>query len=225
MRSLSKFAIAGACALLLTVPAIAQIPEASVFPVDEPTWVGDTLLQPGTYTIRLVPSDQNRNIVQVVSQDGQTVHATTLSVPHQLDPTEEMPNTMFVFYPAGNGGQRALRTWYAADPVSNGGHDIVYEESRARELARAADTRVVWYADDVAEADLGTTELQVIGPDATVEPYTYTVPETRVAQSTTTTRVAETRPEELPATSSRMPLVGLLGVLAVAAAAVIRFVR
>lgn len=217
MKSMMKLIVASAFALMVVVPsAVAQIPEVSVLPVSEPLQIGDTVLQPGTYTIKLVPGFSNRNIVQVTSQDGSTVHATVLSVPHQLGPGEELPNTMFVFYPAEAGQPRALRTWFAADAVSNGGHDIVYEESRARMLARAANARVVSYTDDVAEADFGTTELRVVSPDATIE--TYRVP-------ATTVQVAEARPMELPATAGRVPMIALLGLLAVVGAVAVRFVR
>lgn len=220
MKSMMKLAVAGAFALMISAPgAFAQIPEASVLPVDEPLLIGETLLQPGTYTIQLVPGFSNRNIVQVRSQDGQTVHATVLSVPHQLAAGETLPNTMFVFYPATAGQPRALRTWFAADAVSKGGHDIVYEESRARQLARAANARVVTYTGQVAEADFGTTELRVVTPDETFE--TYTVTETRPAP----VQVAESRPMQLPATAGRVPMVALLGLLAVVGAVAVRFVR
>jgi hypothetical protein len=229
MKHMSKLLVAGVFALALIVPAASAqvvIPEVSVFPVTEPTAVGDTILQPGTYTIKLVPSIQSRNIVQITSQDGSTVEATVLSVPHQLEPGEELPNTMFVFYPPGDGLPRALRTWYAKDPVSNGGHDIVYEESRAKQLARLANTRVVSYSDEIAEPDYGTAELSVITPEATVE--TYTVPETRIAEVETETRtqIADAGTmDELPATASKTPLMALLGLLALVGAVVVRVVR
>lgn len=219
MKSMMKLIAASAFALLVVAPgAFAQIPEVSVLPVSEPLQIGDTVLQPGTYTIKLVPGFTNRNIVQVTSQDGKTVHATVLSVPHQLAAGEELPNTTFVFYPAEAGQPRALRTWFAADAVSNGGHDIVYEESRAKMLARAANSRVVSYTDDVAEVDFGTTELRVVAPDATVETYRAPVTTRRV-------QIAEARPMELPATAGRVPMVALLGLLAVAGAVAVRFVR
>jgi hypothetical protein len=215
----------------MTAPgALAQIPEVSTLPVTEPLEVGGTILQPGTYVIRLAPRETNRNIVQVLSWDQKTIHATVLTIPHQLEPTEEVPNTMFVFYPAGEGAVRALRTWYAPDPVSQGGHDIVYEESRAKQLARLAKTRVVSYADETAVADLGTTELHVVTPEATVE--TYTVPAPRIVQApapvvteTRPVQIAESRPMEMPTTAGNLPLIALLGVLAIAGAVAFRVIR
>lgn len=227
MKKTLRLMAVSAFALLISTAAFAQTPEASVLPITEPTDVGGTILQPGTYTIRVLPSFVDRNKVQITSQDGQTVYATVLTVPHPFEPGETTPNTMFVYFPAGNGQPRALRTWFAQFPeASQGGHDIVYEESRAKELARLADSRVVAYKDDIAVAELETTPLEVVTPQATIE--TYTVPTPVVVETTPamTSNVTETREEaEMPATASNLPLMALLGLLSIAGALAFRMVR
>jgi hypothetical protein len=187
MKNLLKLCIVGT--ILISAPALlAQIPVASTLVLNEPTDVGGTVVPAGEYLIRILPSNQNRNQVQVTSLDRQTVYATALTVPRPLSPNEEMPNTMFVFYPAGEGQPRALRTWYPTDPPSQAGQDFVYSESRARQLARLGDSRVVAYTDETRTADIGTTELRVVTPQNTVETYVYTPPvETRIVETTTTT--------------------------------------
>jgi hypothetical protein len=212
---------------VLSVPsALAQIPEYSTMPIDEPTDVGGTILQPGTYLIRVLPGFSNRNRVQITSPDRETIYTTVLTVPHAIAPTEEMPNTMFVFYPAFEGQPRALRTWFAPDPVSKGGHDIVYEESRAKQLARASRSSVVAYRGEMA-ADMGTTELEVVTPEATIQPYVVPEPP-RVAVVTPpppppppAPMIAETR-RELPRTAGNTPLIALLGLLSLAGAVAFR---
>jgi hypothetical protein len=221
-----------AVALLLAAPAaLAQItPEASILPITEPTDVGGTVLQPGTYTIRVINSFSDRNKIQVVNQAGQTV-ATALTVPHELEPNEEVPNTTFVYYPAGEGMPRALRTWFASDPPGRHGHDIVYEEDRAKQLARLARARVVTFENEVAETDLGTTTLREATPEATIETYVYTPPV--VTETRTTVRevetpapmVSNTTEVEMPATASKVPAMALLGLLAIGAAIAIRVFR
>ncbi|HEU4521063.1 MAG TPA: hypothetical protein VFT12_03610, partial [Thermoanaerobaculia bacterium] len=177
MRSTLRFMAVSALALMISVPAFAQTPEASVLPVTEPLDVGGTILQPGTYTIRVLPSFSDRNKVQVTSMDGQTVYATVLTVPHPLEPTEEVPNTTFIYYPAAEGSPRALRTWFAPHPeASLGGHDIVYEESRAKQLARIANSRVVYYPETEVAEIRDDAELAIITPEATVETYTWVPP-------------------------------------------------
>lgn len=233
MKSSMKPLIVSALALLISLPAaFAQTPEASILPVTEPLDVGGTILQPGTYMIRVVPSPTDRNKVQVMNQDGTKVFATVLTVPHPLEPNEEIPNTTFVYYPAGEGMPRALRTWFAPDPyASGGGHDIVYDEKRAKQLARLADTRVVYYPTETVVADLDTdTELQVVAPDATIETYTYVPPPSpppappAIIETPSMTSATESQ-VEMPATASRTPMIALLGLLSLVGAIALRMGR
>lgn len=242
--SMSKLMAMSALALLIAAPgAFAQTPEASVLPVTEPLDVGGTILQPGTYTIRVLPSLTDRNKVQITSPDLKTVYATVLTVPHPLEPNEEVPSTTFVFYPAGEGQPRALRTWFAPNPdASQGGHDIVYDENRARQLARLAKSRVVSYTADTTVETRDTSTLQVVTPEATIERYEYVAPvvadntmttmtttttettmtETPMVSSTETTQIAESRDVEMPATASNTPLLALLGLAALGGAVALR---
>lgn len=224
MKSTLRLLAMGALALLISIPATyAQTPETSTLPVTEPLDVGGTILQPGTYAIRVLPSRADRNKVQITSPDFKTVFATVLTVPHALAPNEEMPNTMFVYYPAGDGSVRALRTWFAPNPeASLGGHDIVYGATRAQQLARLGGTRVVTYQDTTTTADLDTAELTVVTPEATVETYTYVAPTTPAPMISSETTSTET---EMPNTASRIPLIALLGLVSLAGAAVFRIAR
>jgi len=239
MRNMLRFMVVSALAVLLSLSAaVAQTPEASVLNVTEPLDVGGTILQPGTYTIRVLPSFADRNKIQVTSPDLNTVYATVLTVPHPLEPGEEVPATTFVYYPAGEGTPRALRTWFAPRPdASQGGHDIVYDETRAKQLARATNSRVVSYTTGTAMADLDRTELHVVTPEATVETYTYVAPMTSASPAATTmesttapvqiAQATETRSTsvEMPETASNLPLIGLLGLLSLAGAFAIRRFR
>jgi hypothetical protein len=247
MKSTLRMVVLSALALLVCMPAaFAQTPEVSPLTVTEPLDVGGTILQPGTYSIRVMPSFADRNKVQVTSPDLKTVYATVLTVPHYLEPNEQMPNTMFVFYPGMEGRPRALRTWFARFPdASQGGHDIVYEESRAKLLARANKSRVVSYSDTTDVASINDkTELHVITPEEQVETYTYTPPpapqvaETRTETRTETPAPIETRTEEtttptamtsgateMPQTAGETPLFALLGLAALGGAVVFRVAR
>ncbi len=221
MNKMLKLTMVAAFALLIAAPAaLAQTPEVSTLPVTEPLDVGGTVLQPGTYTIRVVPTLGDRNRVQITSTDLATIYATVLTVPHDLEPNEEIPNTRFVFFPAGEGMPRALRTWFPPNSAMDAGHDIVYEESRAKQLARLASGSVVSYRDDTAVAELDDTELRVITPEATFEPYTPPAPQMSSVQTTT-----ETRTVEMPATAGSVPMIALFGLLSLGAAIVVRFVR
>jgi hypothetical protein len=234
MKTTMKLLMVSVFALMIAAPAaLAQTPEVSTLQVDEPLDVGGTILQPGVYTIRVVPALGNRNRVQVTSTDLKTVYATVLTVPHDLEPTEEVPNTTFVYFPAGEGQPKALRTWFAPNSAMQAGHDIVYEESRAKQLARLARQNVVYYPEDVEIAE--TTELAVVTPEATIETYTWTAPTTTTTTTTTkvvtpapmtsSVQVAETTPVEMPRTAGNLPLLALLGFVAVGGAVAIRAAR
>lgn len=219
---------AAVIALLIFVPATyAQTPESSILPVTEPLDVGGTVLQPGEYLIRVIPSRADRNKIQITSRDMKTVYATVLTVPHHLEPGEEVPNTMFVYFPAENGAPRALRTWFAPNPeASQGGHDIVYEESRARQLARLASEPVPSVVEDTAVADFDTTTVTVIEPEPVVETPAPTVVETApVEPEPMISSEPEQETPDMPRTASRIPLVALLGLASLAVAVVIRVAR
>jgi len=248
MKSPLRIAAVSAFALLISLSAFAQSPEVSTLPITEPTDVGGTILQPGTYMIRVLRSFADRNKVQVTNADRSIVYVSALTVPHQLEPGEEVPNTMFVYYPAGEGMPRALRTWFAPNPVaSQGGHDIIYEASRAQQLARLSKTNVVYYPTEVAVADIDTAPLEVVTPTASTETYTYTPPTTTTTVTEITnspapistpepmvssspepvTQIAEadTEPAEMPHTASNLPLIALLGLASLGGAVAFRIAR
>lgn len=211
MKTSLKFVAMGALALLILIPAaFAQTPETSVLSVTEPLDVGGTILQPGEYTIRVMKSFTDRNKVQVTSPDMRTVYATVLTIPHALGPNEESPNTTFVFYPAAEGSLRALRTWFAPNPAaSGGGHDIVYDAARARQLAALAKAPVTAYPATTAVADLDTTRLEVVTMDPVVTPAPMISSQT----------------PEMPGTASSVPLIALLGLISLGGAFAVRMAR
>jgi hypothetical protein len=241
-HSLKLFAVA-LFALLVAAPAlVAQnmpiTPEISYFPVTEPTDVGGKILQPGTYVIRVIRSADSRNKVQIWSQDQKKLYTTVLTIPHQLRPNEKMPSTMFVFYEPTANHPRALRTWFAKNSPGDYGHDVVYPEGRAKQIAVASNIPVVSYPETVEETEIATAPLTIQTPQATVE--TYTPPPVVVAETTTTTTTVETTPEapmisssenttetttEMPQTAGFNPTLALLGLAAIAGAVAIRFAR
>jgi hypothetical protein len=222
MKNKVKLSVVGAFALLLAIPALAQTPEASILPVTERLDVGGTILEPGTYLIHVLPSTTDRNKVQITSQDRSKVYATVLTVPHTLEPNEEVPNTTFVFYPPEEGMPRALRTWFAPNPeASGGGHDIVYDDKRARQLARLANAPVTSYPAATPVEQLETAELQVVTP----EPAPARTPEPMMSNEPAPVQTADTRPMEMPRTASNVPLMALLGLGALGAAVTMRIAR
>jgi predicted S18 family serine protease len=228
---------------LVALPALAQTQEVSTLTVDQPLQVGPKVLQPGIYQVRLLPTFAERTKVQFTSVDGQKIYASVLTVPHPLSPKKEESHATFVYYADAAGAPVALRTWYPAPASALGGHDIVYEEGKAKQLAALSKTNVVYYTDTTESADLNTTPLSVITPEQTVEVYTPPAPMTSSTTETTTTtttestpapaptteaapvQVADNTPMPMPRTASDLPLVALLGLGAIGGAIALRASR
>lgn len=216
MKKSMGWLVAGmSAALVLVAPAQqakAQFPaNAAELNVTEPLDVGGTILQPGTYRIEVVKLDENRNMLQVKSDDKMTVFATVLSIPHATVAGEVMPETRFVYFPATVGLPRVLRTWYEQDRSS--GHDIVYPKARAFELAATLKQPIFAMPSETKEAEFVTVPVTVVTPEKVEKPYEV------ARQVEPPTQIAEALPEkELPRTASHVPLYALLGALAIGGA-------
>jgi predicted component of type VI protein secretion system len=193
--------------------------EQSTFTLTEPLEVGATVLQPGDYQIKVVLLQGNRNMLQVSNADGTKLITTLLSIPHPEGPgAVQIPASRYIYYPAGAGHIKTLRTWFAANTPGLGGHDIVYTKQRALELAALVNEPVVATPVEVKEADYATAPLVVVTPQKEVKPYEVAtapkppVPEAAPAQPA----AAVEKPvhhKRLPKTASDVPLYAGLGFL------------
>jgi hypothetical protein len=216
-----RFAALMLLACVMSVPvAFAQTPEYSTISFDQPTSVGDKVLEPGQYLIRVLPSRADRNRVQITNLDKSTIYATLLTVPHAFGPDEEKPNTELVFYPAYENQPRTLRTWFAPNPITNEGHDIVYDEARAQLLARASNAPVVTYRGPAVVTEETTPDLAIVTPEAKYEPYV--APRVTTVETVQTEAPVQMASNELPRTAGKLPLVMLFGLLSLAGAVALR---
>lgn len=224
MKKLMNCLALGAIATLLGVAsapaASAQSPrERATFTLTEPIDVGAVTLQPGTYLIKVVLIDSNRDMLRVTSADETTVYTTLLTRPHPILENEVIPESRYVSWATPPGQPRALRTWYAPDRSI--GHDIIYPQKRALELAALARETVIAIPDSVREAEYRTAPLLVVTPDRQVkswEPATVATP-----AKPAPVLVAESGPSPMPNTASRTPLYAALGLLSLAGAFGLRF--
>jgi hypothetical protein len=142
--------------------------ENSTFTVTEPIDVGGFTLQPGTYLIKVVMLESNRNMVQVTNEDQTKVFASVLATPHPIRANEEIPASRYTYYTTAPGQPKALRTWFARDTAN--GQDIIYPKRRAMELAAFTKEPVIAIPDEVKEADYKTATFTVVAPDQSVKP-------------------------------------------------------
>jgi LPXTG-motif cell wall-anchored protein len=240
---------------------------SGIFPVAAQTWdkvttvtinepievPGAKVLQPGTYTFKLLDIGQgdNRHTVQILNKDQTQVFATIEAIPNmRLRPAEK---TVLLFYEMPKGQPEALRAWFY--PGDNMGQEFAYPKARAAELSQSSTEQVpVASASDRAEpaqpeptpTQVSTTQPQAPEPavaetsvsagNSPPEPAPSSVASadssnaTIVAQSDPAQNAPQSNseepsstPQELPQTGSDIPLAGLIGLTCLAAAGVLRF--
>ena len=181
------------------------------------------VLPAGTYVFKLVDSQSDRHIVQIFSADEKTVYATILAIPnYRLKVTGK---TVITFRERPAGEPEALRAWFY--PGKNWGEEFVYPKAIAIQIAKSTGTAVLFTpaevavevsepikpADEVVVAQLRTVPVQAFQP---------TGEEVELAQVVTPPPPAELIASNLPATASQLPLIALLGLLALVGAFALR---
>jgi len=198
------------------------------------------VLPAGTYVFRLLDSASDRHVVQIMSQDELTVYATVLAIPnYRLKATSK---TVMTFNEGIKGRPEAIRAWFY--PGANYGEEFVYPKAKAMELAKTANTPVIFTAveiplevatpiqslDEPVVAQLRRAPLMAIRPTGEeVElALVVTPPPEKLEAAASVDQVpepAELPAQRLPATASPLPMVGLFGVLALGGALAIRFAK
>ncbi len=191
---------------------------------------GFGVLPAGTYVFKILDSLSDRHIVQIFSKDESIVYATILAIPnYRLHATDKTAIT-FSERPAGE--PEALRAWFY--PGRNWGEEFVYPKARAVELAKVTHSPVLFAQADVAvevaepikTADAPAVVVLKQAPVMAIKPTGEVVELAEVITAPPAEEMlAATTPmpaESLPATASRMPLIGLCGLIALGAAFALR---
>jgi|SRR5579875_1486177 len=222
MKKIDRFKIA-AMIFCLSLVVLTFVPRAQAdqwnkkttvtfsAPVEIPG-VGAQILPAGTYVFKLMDSSSDRNIVQVLSEDETHVYSTILAIPdYRLKPTGK---TVMTFKERAEGQPEAIRAWFY--PGSQWGQEFVYPKSVAIVLAKVTDEPVLAMP---VETEPTVTALKDTPVEA-VKPTGEEVAATEVVEAPPVeTAAAEPAPaeESLPHTASPLPLVGLIGLLALGA--------
>jgi hypothetical protein len=194
---------------------------------------GWAVLPAGTYVFKVLDSASDRHIVQIFSKDELTIYATILAIPnYRLQATDK---TVMTFRERPAGQPEALRAWFY--PGHNWGEEFVYPKAKALEIAKSTNTVVLYTPAEIAPevttaitsptepviAELKTAPVMAIKPTGEevqlAEVVTPPPAELLIARNDAPVAVAE-----LPKTASSLPLMGLFGLLALAAALSLRFV-
>jgi len=208
---------------------------------------GYATLPAGTYVFKLVDSQFNRHIVQILSADEGKVYATILAIPNTR--VKRTDNTVITFKERASGEPPALRAWFYAG--ASWGDEFVYPKSRAKELAKTSETPVLYNttedtAAEVSEpieaptapaiAQMDAAPLMAVntaGEDVELsQAVTPPAPEDVQSPATPTPAPAPTvaststsAPAELPQTASDLSVMMLGGLLALGGAFSIRMMQ
>ncbi len=180
------------------------------------------VLPAGTYVFKIVDSQSDRHIVQIFSADEKTVYATILAIPnYRLKATAR---TVITFRERPAGEPEALRAWFY--PGKNWGEEFVYPKSAAIQIAKSTGTAVLFTPAElpveVSEPIQPVTEPVVAQlKQAPVMAVQSTGEEIQLAEVVTPPPPAELV-ASLPATASSLPLIALLGFLALGGAFALR---
>jgi hypothetical protein len=179
-------------------------------PVEVPG-VGVHLLPAGTYVFTILSPLPYRHIVQISNVAEDHVFTTILAIPNVR--ARSTGKTVMTFRERAAGEPEAIRTWFY--PGKEWGEEFVYPKSRAVELAKV--TNEVVLSTPVELESLPVEELKT-APVVAVKPTGEEVQVAEVVEPPP--EVAAAKPAEvaaLPQTASTLPLVGLMGLLALGA--------
>ena len=193
---------------------------------------GFRVLPAGTYVFKLINSSSDRHIVQIFNKNETRIFATILAIPnYRLQPKGK---TVITFSEAVQGEPQAIRAWFY--PGANWGEEFVYPKARAVELAKATNVPVLQMPASIQEevtkpeesqAELEQTPVTAVEPSGEeVEIAQVVTPppaEALAAQNTPASTPVEE--PKLPATASPLPLIALLGLLALGGALTLRTVE
>jgi hypothetical protein len=172
-----------------------------------PVEVAGTVLQSGTYWFQLMNSPADRHIVQIWNADRSRLITTILAIPnYRLQPTG---NTVIKFAERPTGTPEAIKAWFY--PGDNFGQEFVYPRARATEIAQNVNEPVLAVRDEAPAPVLEQTPVKAVEPSG---------------EEVEITEVVDTvaAPPALPSTGSPLPLLGLLGLVAVGAGLGLRFI-
>ncbi|HEY1204112.1 MAG: hypothetical protein ABSH46_23405 [Bryobacteraceae bacterium] len=193
------------------------------------------ILPAGTYVFKLLDSQTDRHIVQIFNQDETVVYATILAIPdYRLHATGK---TVVTFRERPEGQPEALRAWFF--PGKNWGDEFVYPKARALQLAKETNTPILFTAVEipveVAEPIKTADEPAVVqlkqAPVMAAQPTGETVELAQVVTPPPAEPVAvkaepvQVAAAQLPKTGSELPLIELLGLLAMGGAWTLRLVQ
>jgi len=194
------------------------------FTFSAPVTLPGVTLPAGKYLFRLADPNGSRKVINVLSADGKKSLAILHSIPNQLLRAPQQPEVRFMETPANT--PPPVKTWWY--PGKSIGYEFIYPRQQALQLAKVTqepvlttrtETKQIESADLARISGAGAPALVTVEETPAPAAATGRVQQGEVAPAASTpaaapppeARIARTR---LPQTASSLPLMALLGGLA-----------
>lgn len=192
--------------------------EMTTLTFNEPVEIPGQVLSAGTYVFKLADSESDRNIVQIFDKDQTHLYATLLAIP---DYRMKTPNkTIIRFEERAAGAPEAIKAWFY--PGNNYGQEFVYSKVRAVELAKQNNKPVPSMPAETAANNEALKKAPLKAQQPTGEEVeiaeVFAVVPVPIAQND-----PPAQPSSLPSTGSELPLMALVGLVALVVATVLGF--
>jgi outer membrane biosynthesis protein TonB len=195
----------------------------TIFTFSGPVQVGKTQLAAGTYVFKLLDSPSDRHIVQIFNADETHIIATILAIPdYRLEPKG---HTVVKFAESNNGTEASgnvpdngipIKEWFY--PGDNFGQE--FKVVPQPQVAEVQPPPVVEQPAPEPPVEAPAPAPEVAAPAPEEPPAQEAAPVQ--PEQTAPAPDQQSAPEQLPQTASQLPLVGVIGMLALAAAATLR---
>ena len=210
---------------------------------------GYSVLPAGTYVFKLLDSSVNRHIVQIFTSDRSKCIATIMAIPNTRLKLSD--KTVVTFRERPNGEPPALRAWFY--PGAQWGDEFVYGKKKAKEIAQATQTPVLYNNSDTDEnaevtepiqtpqpaqvAQMNQAEVKAYNPAGdeqdlaqavtppTTEELAQNTPPAQAAPASAPEPVQSAAPAQLPQTASPLGWIMLSGLLSLGGGLTVKMLR
>ena len=225
----------GVLALVTAASALAQPPgdKRTVFTFDRPITLPGVTLPAGQYVFQLADTEFSRKVIHVSSADGKRHYSMLFSISDERAVASSVPEVRFM--ETAKGHPSAVKAWWY--PNERIGYEFIYPKEQARRLALSTVEPVLTTREETKKPEetqaAQLTRLTPAGQETAVVAEARPVEPTGPSQTGVVASQAAVTPapesqvarNELPRTASDLPLMTLLGALALAGAAGLRLFR
>ena len=228
LRHLPLVAAASALALTFSTANADTFNKKTKLSFSKPIRVPGATLAAGSYIFKLVDSQSNRNIIQIMNLRENKLYTTALAIPdYRLNPRS---HTVMTFGETDAGCAPAVKSWFY--PGDNAGNRFVYGKKEAEQMAKSCMQPVPHVPTEVAAAAVKAPEVKTSNStepavvalvQAPIKTATPEAKEVEYAQSTFAKADAEDRSgvsgevpsappaAKLPKSASNFPEMFMLG--------------